>query len=272
MYKKSLKIFCAATAAAAVLRALLKVLFVHIKTGFYLGGGILVYLLPAVMLCGILGIVFFAFAEKIDTDGKLRGNRFIEVTMVILAAVIGAVSAVRLPAALSIDSDKVMVNVLPKFFQVAEHILGIVSALVLIYMAFCFLSGAKRSGTHGIIALIPAIWQTIAMADRFISFREVSTVSDQFIETMYLVCATLFFLAHARCVANIAKSRRPCVIWGLLASHFGLVLAAGQCAAVMVLGKGIYGPPMIQIALISAFSIYSVSIAASLALSPAEKE
>ena len=116
-------------------------------------------------------------------------------------------------------------------------------------------------------ALIPAIWQTIAMVDRFISFREVSTASDQLIETLYLVCATLFLLANARCLAGMAKSRRRCVIWGLLASHLGLVLAAGQLSATVVLGSDISGPPLLQNLLILAFSIYAVSLSASLALS-----
>ena len=119
-------------------------------------------------------------------------------------------------------------------------------------------------------ALIPAIWHTIAMVDRFISFREVSTASDQLIETLYLVCATLFLLANSRCLAGMAKSRRRCVIWGLLASHFGLVLAAGQIAAVVVLGSDISGPPMLQNILILAFSVYAVSLSASLALSTNE--
>lgn|GEM_PF-1324620 len=271
LYRKSLKIFFSATVAAAILRALLKVLYVDTDTGFYLGGGLLVWLLPAVMLFGVAGIVFFAFSEKIDTDGKLKGNRFNEITLTLLGVAVAAVSVLRLPYVLSLMSEgEPLINQLPAWLQLTEQILGIISGAVLLYIAFCLLSGAKRSGTHGIVALIPAVWHTIAMIDRFISFREVSTASDQLIETLYLVCATLFFLANARCLADIAKSRRACVIWGLLASHFGLVLAAGQSAAVVVLGNEISGPPMPQNLLIIAFSAYALSIAASLALSPAE--
>ena len=50
LYRKSLKIFCGATAAAAILRALLKVLYIDLETGFYIGGGILIYLLPVVII------------------------------------------------------------------------------------------------------------------------------------------------------------------------------------------------------------------------------
>ncbi|MBQ2751126.1 MAG: hypothetical protein IJF25_00970, partial [Oscillospiraceae bacterium] len=267
LYRKSLKIFCGATAAAAILRALLKVLYIDLETGFYIGGGVLVYLLPVVIIAGAAGIVFFAYAEKSDSAGLLRGNRFIEITMTLLGLAVCGVSALRLPKALAISSKAVLVNCLPKWLQVAEHALGMISGFVFLYLAFCLISGAKSSGIHGMAALIPAIWQTIAMVDRFISFREVATASDQLIETLYLVCATLFLLANARCLAGMAKSRRRCVIWGLLASHLGLVLAAGQVAAVVVLGSDISGPPMLQNILILAFSVYAVSLSASLALS-----
>jgi len=270
LYRKSLKIFCGATAAAAILRALLKILYIDLETGFYIGGGVLVYLLPVVIIAGAAGIVFFAYAEKSDSAGMLRGNRFIEVTMALLGLGICGVSALRLPKAMAISSKAVMVNCLPKWLQVTEHALGMVSGFVFLYLAFCLVSGAKSSGLHGMAALIPAIWHTIAMVDRFISFREVSTASDQLIETLYLVCATLFLLANSRCLAGMAKSRRRCVIWGLLASHFGLVLAAGQIAAVVVLGSDISGPPMLQNILILAFSVYAVSLSASLALSTNE--
>lgn len=271
MYRKSLKVFFSATLAAAVLRALLKVLYVDTETGFYIGGGLLVYILPLIMVLGIAGIAFFAFSEKVDTDGKLKGNRFIEITLTLLGITVAAVSALELPGVLSLVAEgEQLINQLPAWLQLVEQILGLISGVVLVYIAFCLLSGAKRSGAHGIVALIPVVWHTIAMVDRFISFREVSTVSDQLIETLYLVCATLFFLANARCLADIAKSRRACVIWGLLASHFGLVLAAGQSAAIVVLGNGISGPPLMQNILIIAFSAYALSIAASLAVSSAE--
>ncbi len=271
MYRKSLKIFFSATLAAAILRALLKVLFVDTESGFYIGRGLLIYLLPAVMICGIAGIAFFAFSEKVDTDGRLKGNRFIEITLTLLGIVVAAVSAFELPGVLSLMAEGApLINQLPAWLQLVEQILGLISGAVLVYIAFCLLSGAKRSGTHGIVALIPAVWHTIAMIDRFISFREVTTASDQLIETLYLVSATLFFLANAKCLADIAKSRRACVMWGLIASHFGLVLAAGQSAAIVVLGNGISGPPMPQNILIIAFSIYALSIAASLAVTSAE--
>ena len=271
LYRKSLKIFLIATPLAAVLRALLKVLFVDTDTGFYIGGGLLVYLLPVIMGLGAAGIVFFAFAEKVDTYGRLKGNRFNEITLALLGVTVAAVSALKLPRVLSLMAEgEPLINQLPAWLQAAEQILGVLSGIVLLYIAFCLLSGAKRSGTHGIVALVPVIWHTIAMVDRFISFREVSTVSDQLIETLYLVCATLFFLANARCLADIAKSRRACVVWGLLASHLGLVLAAGQSAAIVVLGSDISGPPIMQNILIIALSAYALSIAASLALSSAE--
>lgn len=83
------------------------------------------------------------------------------------------------------------------------------------------LSGAARSGIQGMLALIPVLWQTLNMVDRFFGFRQVSTASDQTLEVLFLVSATLFLLAHTRCVANIPLSRRACVTRGFLTALFG---------------------------------------------------
>lgn len=264
MYRKSIKAFCGATAAAVLMRALVKILLVDTVTGFYGGSPLLPLALAAVMAAGVFGIVFFAIREKDESSGTLKGNRYLEVTTAAYGIAIGAVSVPRLIEALKIDPEEPVVNRLPGWLMQIEHFLGILSGIILLYITFCLLSGAKRSSSQGLVALIPVIWHTIAMVDRFISFREVSTVSDQFIETMYLVCATMFLLANARCLAATAKSAKRCVIWGLLTAHFGLVLAAGQAAAVVVLGSEISGPPALQNALIAVTSCYAITVSAAM--------
>lgn len=271
LYKKSIKIFCAATAAAAVLRALVKILFVDTETGFYIGSRVMPLLLAGIMMIGVAGIAFFALREKDETDGRLRGNRYLEVTSAALGIAIAGVSALRLPEILAIDPEEPVINRLPTWLLKAESILGIASGVLLLYITFCLLSGAQRSGFQGIVALVPVIWHSIHMVDRFISFREVSTVSDQFIETMYLVCATMFLLANARCLAATAKSGKRCVLWGLLTAHFGIVLTVGQICAIAVLGSDISGPDALQNALMLVLSCYAVTVACSMVFA-ADKE
>ena len=105
---------------------------------------------------------------------------------------------------------------MPWILQLAEHLLGIVSGGVFFYLAIVLLSGASRSGFQGLLALIPVLWQTLNMVDRFFGFRQVSTASDQTLEVLFLVSATLFLLSHTRCVAGMPLSRRAGVTRGFL--------------------------------------------------------
>ena len=122
------------------------------------------------------------------------------------------------------------------------------------------------------LALIPVLWQTLNMVDRFFGFRQVSTASDQTLEVLFLVSATLFLLAHTRCVANIPLSRRACVTRGFLTALFGFPLAAGQLAAAAVLGDAGMGPPLPRLAVISAVSLYAAACSLSLVLSAGRGE
>jgi len=271
LYKKSIKAFCIATAVCAVLRALVKVLFVDTETGFYIGSRLLPMTFGAVMLAGIAAIVFFALREKDESNGVLRGNRYLEVTTAAFGVAVAAVSVPKLLEAMKIDPEEPVINRLPGWLMQIEHILGILSGIAILYITFCLLSGAKRSASQGIVALIPVFWHTIAMVDRFISFREVSTVSDQFLETMYLVCATMFLLANARCLAATAKSAKKCVLWGLLTACFGLVLVAGQASAMVVLGSDISGPPALQNALIVVTSCYAITVSMAMAIASSKE-
>lgn len=248
-----------------LLRILLKILYIDTETGFYLSGVTLAFIFAAVMLATVVAVAFSAMREKDELAEALHGNRWIEISAAVLGITITATSVPKLLAALAIDFSEPVVNRLPAGLLIAENVLGICSGAALLYLAFCFLSGAQRSGTQGMLALLPVVWQAISMVERYISFRQVNTVSDQFIETMHLVFATLFLLANTRCMAGMAKSRRICVIWGLLAAHFGLVLIVGQMAAVMVLGNEVSGPPLAQMIIIAALSVYAIVVSVSLA-------
>lgn len=252
------------TIIAALLRILLKTLYIDTQSGFYLGGSILVYSFGVLSLITVLGITVVTLrADGTDTV-TLRGNRPLELAAAVLGATVAATSVPKLMAALAMDPTEPVINRLPSWLLVVENILGMMAGIAFLYLAFCFYSGFKRSGLQGMLALPMVVWQAISMVERYISFRQVNTVSDQFIETMYLVLATLFLLSNTRCMAGTPKSRRICVLWGLLAGHFGLVLIAGQLAGMAVLGSDISGPPVLQMLAIAALTLYALVVSCSL--------
>ena len=252
------------TLVAALLRILLKILYIDTESGFYLGGGPLVYSFAAVMLLTVLAVSVSALKANGADTAVLRGNRPLELAAALLGATLAAVSVPKLMQALAIDPAEPVINRLPAWLLVLENIFGLAAGAAFLYLAFCFYSGFQRSGLQGMLALPMVIWQAVSMVERYISFRQVNTVSDQFIETMYLVFVTLFLLANARCVAGTPKSRRVCVLWGLLAAHFGLVLIAGQMGGMTVLGGDISGPPVLQMLIIAAMALYALVVSGSL--------
>lgn len=266
LYNRCFKMFAAATLLCIFLRVLLKTLFVDIETGFYLGGAPLVYGFAAIEILTAALLLLFAWRTRDSETGELRGNRPLEMATAACGALIAACSVPKLKEALALGFDQPAINRLPTNIMVLENILGIAAGIIIIYIAFCFFSGAATSSLQGILALVPVLWQTVYMVERYISFRQVNTVSDQLLETMYLVFATLFLLYSSRYVAHNAKGRRRCIACGLLAAHFGLVTASGQLAAVMVLGDKVVGPPMTAITIMLGISLYAVAVSASLAL------
>lgn len=159
--------------------------------------------------------------EQDESAAFLKGNRWLECTAALLGAVLLADSVSGLLRVLAISPDAQLINQMPRLLQLLEHLLGAASGGVFLCLAIVLLSGAARSGIQGMLALIPVLWQTLNMVDRFFGFRQVSTASDQTLEVLFLVSATLFLLAHTRCVANIPLSRRACVTRGFLTALFG---------------------------------------------------
>ena len=256
--------FLGGTLIAALLRILLKILYIDTETGFYLGGTILVYGFAAAVLLSVAAISVSTLRAEGTDVAMLRGNRPLELAAAVLGVTIAATSIPKLMQALAINPAEPVINRLPAWLLVVENIFGLAAGAAFLYLAFCFYSGFQRSGVQGMLALPMVLWQAISMVERYISFRQINTVSDQFLETMYLVFATLFLLANTRCVAGIPKSRRIGVLWGLLAAHFGLVLIAGQLAGMTVLGGDISGPPVLQMLIIAALVLYALVVSGSL--------
>lgn len=127
MYRKSLKIFLAGTGAAVLLRALLKVLFVDLETGFYLGGAPLAWAFAAVLILSGAGLLWFGWREQDESSAFLKGNRWLECTAALLGAVLLADSVSGLLRVLAISPDARLINQMPRLLQLLEHLLGIAS-------------------------------------------------------------------------------------------------------------------------------------------------
>lgn len=260
MYEKTLRVLIAPVLILTGLRAALKVLAIDPVTGFYEGpplpGSIFLVLM---LLCAAVIAVGIRRAQ--DPGMKsVHGSRFLEGSAALLGGALLAVSAVRLFAVVKTGFAGGEVNVLPAWLRAIEHLLGLACGALLFWLAATWVSGADRSEKTGVASLLLVLWQALYLVDRFISFRQVSTVSDQLMETLFLLSALLFWLAHARCIADSAPSRKRVLLFALLAVLLGLPLAVGQTAALLVFGS-CSGPAVGDIVLIFCCCFYFAAFA-----------
>ncbi|MEG1774800.1 MAG: hypothetical protein RR320_08095, partial [Oscillospiraceae bacterium] len=240
LYQKTFRIFTASALSLCVFRAALKILAVDTETGFYLGSELpgTVFMVLLFAAAALLALCVWRTEDRGMT--ALHGNRLLEgvaaaLGLLVLGSSIGPLGeALRLHA-----SPDAAINRLPRWLLLSEHTLGVISGAVLVLLALWCISGAHRSSLQGSLALIPVVWQSLFTVDRFFGFWQVLTNADQLIETMFLVSASMFLLAHAGCLSGLAPQRRRAIAYSLLTALFGFVLVAGQLSAVAVLGSNV---------------------------------
>ena len=188
----------------------------------------------------------------------------LEIVGIMLGIVLAAVNGIHLVKLLSEPFVILEINVMPRPMRLACYIAGVASGGFLAWIAATSLSGVRRNYAAGYASLLISAWHTVYMVARFITFRQASTVSDQFIETAYMLFATFFWLAHAKCIAGVGMQRKRVVFSAAGAVILGVPLVFGQFFASVVLGA-VSGPSFTELLLIAASCVYFAvfSIAAS---------
>lgn len=267
-YKKSLRTVAVGGFVLAPLRVFLKTVVMDTQTGFYNAGyEWLVLLYHAALALTAAGVIFTAFGKPDDDLAPLRGNRLLEGAACLYGLTLAAVSLPSLLSALQMRSVAVM-NAFPRGLLILEHGMGLAAGAAMLVLSLCIISGARTPAIFGALSLLPVLWQALDALQRFLSFRQVNTDSDQLLETLYMTAAVLFLLAQARSLANVSPRRRGTVIYALLTVLFGVVLIVGQLSALSVLGPGVSGPTPPRMLMLGATCLYALCLALSAALPP----
>ncbi len=265
MYRKSFHFFFLPVLVLAALRTALKLLQIDPATGFYEGAPLLPWLFGGLTAAVAALIVFSALTEPDRGMRVLRGGRLLEVMGFLLGLALLFVSVLML---LQLPGDTRAFNVLPRWMRLAEYVLGVLSGIALLVAAA--LSGdPSKASRKGMLSLFVCLWQVPFLLERFISFRQVATVSDQLLETLFWTCTLVFWTNHARCIAGEGASRRRTVALALVAPVFGVPCAVGRLAA-LFLGAGEEAGALLPAALMLIVSIYEAVFAFYCAHSPSE--
>lgn len=271
-YKRSIQLTFTALAAAVPLRAALKILTVDLENGFYLGMPVAAAVFRAVLLGFSAVIAWTCLRESDPGIGPVRGNRWLELTAALLGLALLGVGASTLFSAQRLSFHFTAVNTMPKWVVLTDGALACLSGLVFLYLSAHLSSGAAQGPNRGSLALVPVVWHTVSMIRRYSEFHQVLTVSDQLMETVFLLLTTLFLLAHTRTLAGVGANRRRCMLWALTAPLYGFSLSLGQLAGRAVLGSEISGPPTLRLLVILALSLYEMTYAVILARTPVAAE
>lgn len=251
------------TLLACLWRAVQKSLFVDTETGLYQNGGGFPFLF-FLLLAALLGGLAWQFRRpKVEPVVAFKGNRAVEVLSIAVAPVVGLHGIFTLRFAAIVSQDELL-NRLGKPFLLAEGLLGIASACFFCYLAFLCFSGARRSSRQGLLAFLPVLWLLLVLLDRFLSFQQVATASDQWMETFFWVAAVLFFLAQVRLLADIGAQPRRVVGFGLAMVVLGLPLTVGQGVSLLLLGELQHGPNPLLTLLIALLTAYGWAVSQTL--------
>ena len=270
LYNKCLKLFFSGTAGLVILRCLLKILYVDNQSGFYNSGEFVTLIFNILTILTVAGVIILTLIVKDQQPAKIRGGKWLELFSIILGIAILFVSIGALIKTMAIDTSLPVVNALPQWILLIEHFLGILSGMAFLYLAFFMHSGAKAGSLKGISSLTVVLWQAFMVIERFISFQQVTTVSDQLFETLFMVLFILFMLYHTKCAGDIAANRSACIRRALLTAVFGITVSVGQLAATGVFGSAITGPSIERSIVILASSVYAVCFALNIAANTEE--
>jgi hypothetical protein len=256
-YGRTLRLFAFFTPFLVLYRVLLKTLFIDLDSGFYEGNPLWNNLFAIGIVLAAGGIVLTALLTKDVTTRTPRGNRLMEAATFGLGIVLLGTGLIRLLTERQSTTSSFAFHLLPGWLSVSEQILCVLSGVALILIAFVMWSGARSKEATGLLALIPAVWQTFLLVERFVSFRQVLTVSDQLLETLYLLSACLFFLFYARSLLQIVAGSQSLVAAALLTALFGFVSAVGQYAG-MAVAKDASGPSPLLLPMMLTVSSYAL--------------
>lgn len=257
-FKKGVRFACASIFLLSIARAMLKILDIDVQTGFYNRDNILgmVFNIAMFLVLGYLIVLSKKATHEDHTEPRI--HRIQEMFAIFTGLSISICSAIRFYAGLSLDPNYI-VNALPKSMQLGVHAIGVVAGGCLIASALWLMSGARATSAISVLALVPAVWQSVYMILTFMNFRFTVYSSDELFTTLYLALATLFFYYHAGIVAEVNPKPTAVVASGLSLAVCGIVISVGQIAALFVLGYLVAGPTLRECIVMLSVSFYAIA-------------
>ena len=249
MYLKNKKIFILSVLLLTLSRLTLKIFNIDMVSGFYSQPLILPFVDTLLNLLALIGLVLFYFKTKdegitiFECTSKIRHCGMYYGAIIIIATIINFIKLINI--------SHLSVNSLPKPILFIEYLLGIISGIILL------LDWHKNIDSKFIL-FVP-LYTSIYSIERFISFKQVTTVPDQLLETFYLIFTMMFWMEYVKFNEVEKRSRKNTIFLACGSILFGLPLLISQITCLVVFAK-VSGPSVNSLLVISANIVYEFSV------------
>ncbi|HKM32547.1 MAG TPA: hypothetical protein VJX95_03165 [Oscillospiraceae bacterium] len=205
--------------AAIVARVLQLGAVVDYQTGFYIQDGILPYALKIILISGIAVISFIIVAGS-SKNVSVAGSKLESPFLADLDTLSTALSPVFSIAAMTLVFASVLNGVIEyrslsvsggiDAAFVIEFLLMLCSALVFLKIAVARTRESAITRSMGYSLLIPVIWYTFRSTMLFMSFIQITNISENLLTMLSSLSTLLFLIYLARFFAGIEKNNtRP---------------------------------------------------------------
>ena len=225
----------------SAIRIPLKLFNIDIVTGFYDSSNIFGLVYNCIFFFSLAFSGYLCFKNKEDYNVPLR-NGIVRCILTIISGISILISAM-LRMSYAINHVSHGANSLPLPLLNLTNILGIISGAVIIFMALTVLSGSNNKFVE-IISLLPPLWCAFFALTDFMTFRFVITASDQLMQTIFMLSATLFFLALSREIIMKTQCKIKYIIPAAFTILSGVPLAIGQLSVLTLISDQVSGPTL----------------------------
>lgn len=204
-------------------RIVLKLNYMDVFTGFYSGGDLYVLIFNLMLAAAVIPMFVTNRLKKPDDDYPLDDrNRAIALLCILTGAAMAAFAIVGAPESM------LRQNYSELFYQLRGYVnivLGLLSAAAFLYLGIGGVFGRKKP-PHGLLAIIPAVWQIVILVLRYNYYTTVVSISDHLLIVLFMIFNSLFLMGMARtvCMQMRKDGRNYAIPSGLCASLCGFLL------------------------------------------------
>lgn len=222
-FKFLLTLYFAALAVCMACRIVLKLNYMDVFTGFYSGGDLYVLIFNLMLAAAVIPMFVTNRLKKPDDDYPLDDrNRAIALLCILTGAAMAAFAIVGAPESM------LRQNYSELFYQLRGYVnivLGLLSAAAFLYLGIGGVFGRKKP-PHGLLAIIPAVWQIVILVLRYNYYTTVVSISDHLLIVLFMIFNSLFLMGMARtvCMQMRKDGRNYAIPSGLCASLCGFLL------------------------------------------------